>query len=89
MTTDLVSVVIPVYNSENFLVQSIESAINQTYDNVEIIAVDDGSTDNSLQILKKFENKISIISNEKSRPYKFSKFCNKKNEWKMAKMAIS
>ena len=64
MANDLVSVVIPVYNSEKFLAQTIESALNQTYDNVEIIAVDDGSTDNSLLILKKFENKIIILTQE-------------------------
>jgi glycosyltransferase involved in cell wall biosynthesis len=59
-----VSVIIPVYNSQEFLTDSIESALNQTYKNIEIIAVDDGSTDNSLPILKKFGNKITIISQE-------------------------
>lgn len=59
-----VSVIIPVYNSQKFLAKSIESVLNQTYKNIEIIAVDDGSTDNSLQILKKFENKITVISQE-------------------------
>ena len=57
-----VSVVLPVYNSEKFLSKSIESALNQTYDNVEIIAVDDGSTDNSLKILQQYSDKIQIIS---------------------------
>jgi len=59
---ELVSIVIPVYNSEKFLIQSIESALNQTYNNVEIFAVDDGSTDDSLNILKQFSDKIKIIS---------------------------
>ena len=59
-----VSVIIPVYNSQKFLAKSIESVLNQTYKNMEIIAVDDGSTDNSLQILKKFGNKIIVISQE-------------------------
>jgi len=58
---DLVSVVIPVYNSEKFLTQSIESVLNQTYNNVEIIAVDDGSTDDSLNILQQYSDKITII----------------------------
>ena len=52
------------YNSQQFLAKSIVSVLNQTYKNIEIIAVDDGSTDNSLQILKKFENKITVISQE-------------------------
>ncbi len=59
-----VSVVIPVYNSEKFLKQSIESVINQTYDNKEIITVDDGSTDSSEEILKQYSGKIKVISQE-------------------------
>lgn len=59
---DLVSVVIPVFNSEKFLRKSIDSVLNQTYKNIEIIAVNDGSTDNSLQILNEFSDKIKIMS---------------------------
>jgi len=59
---DLVSVIIPVYNSEKFLAESIESVLNQTYKNIEIIVVDDGSTDQSLSILKKYSDKIIILS---------------------------
>jgi len=59
---DLVSVVIPVYNSEKFLAESIESVLNQTYENLEIIAVDDGSIDSSLEILQKYSDKIIILS---------------------------
>jgi glycosyltransferase involved in cell wall biosynthesis len=61
-TNNLVSVVIPVYNSEKFLVECINSVLNQTYKEIEIICVDDGSTDSSLEILKKYGKKISIIS---------------------------
>lgn len=61
---DLVSVVIPVYNSEKFLAESVESVLQQSYKNIEVVAVDDGSTDNSLDILKKYEGKITIISQE-------------------------
>lgn len=57
-----VSIVIPVYNAEKYLKESIESALNQTYKNIEIIAVDDGSSDNSLKILESFNDKIKIIS---------------------------
>tara|TARA_B110000438_G_scaffold85825_1_gene85301 strand:- start:749 stop:1621 length:873 start_codon:yes stop_codon:yes gene_type:complete len=60
--SDLVSVIIPVYNSEQFLKESIESIINQKYSNIEIICIDDGSTDNSLEILKSYSDQISIIS---------------------------
>jgi len=56
-----VSIIIPVHNSEKFLEECIESALNQTYQDIEIIAVDDGSTDNSLKILEKYSDKIKII----------------------------
>lgn len=47
---DLISVIVPIYNSENSLVRCIDSLINQSYSNLEIILVNDGSTDNSLDI---------------------------------------
>lgn len=61
---DLVCVVIPVFNSEKFLKKSIESILNQTYKNLEIIAVDDGSTDKSLGNLKKIfrQNNYNITN---------------------------
>lgn len=58
----LVTIIIPVYNSENYLEETIRSAMAQTWANKEIILVDDGSTDNSLTIAKKFEcNWIKIF----------------------------
>ena len=62
MTSDLVSVVIPVYNSEKFLKQCLDSILTQSYQNIEIIAVDDGSTDTSSGILERYSDKINIIS---------------------------
>jgi len=62
MTSDLVSVVIPVYNSERYLEECLDSVISQTYQNIEIIAIDDGSTDSSLNILEKYSNKVNIFS---------------------------
>jgi len=58
----LVSVLIPVYNSEKFLEECIYSVLKQTYDRIEVIAVNDGSTDQSLKILEKYSNKIKIIT---------------------------
>ena len=58
----LVSIVIPVYNTEKFVKECIESALNQTYRQIEVIVVDDGSTDNSLKIIKKFSDQIKVIS---------------------------
>ncbi|WP_353930087.1 glycosyltransferase [Okeanomitos corallinicola TIOX110] len=53
-----VSILIPCYNAEKWITQAIESALNQTYLNKEVIVVDDGSTDNSLEIIKSFGNSI-------------------------------
>jgi len=57
-----VSIIIPVYNEEKYLEESLKSAINQTYPNIEIIAINDGSTDKSLEILRKYSSKIKIFS---------------------------
>ena len=57
----LVSVLIPLYNAEKYFDECIESVIGQTYKNIEIIIIDDGSTDNSLGIARKYEKKHSNI----------------------------
>ena len=68
-----VSIIIPIYNAEKYLEETIKSALNQTYPDIEVIAVNDGSTDKSLQILEKFTNKIKIISTEdKGKAYAFN-----------------
>ena len=61
----LLSVIIPVYNVEPYLEQCLNSVVNQTYKNLEIICINDGSTDNSLKILENFhkkDNRIKIIN---------------------------
>lgn len=66
----LLSVIVPLYNAENYLYQSLSSIVNQTHESLEIIAIDDGSTDDSVNILKSFANKgirkITIIQNKTS-----------------------
>ena len=52
---DLVSIIIPMYNVEQYISECLESVINQDYKNMEIIIVNDGSTDNSLFIAEKYE----------------------------------
>ncbi|MBC7400086.1 MAG: glycosyltransferase family 2 protein [Mucilaginibacter sp.] len=56
MDKPLVSIIIPVYNSAAFIEETIQSAIQQTWPNKEIILVDDGSTDDSLVIIKQYES---------------------------------
>ena len=56
----LVSVIIPVYNGEAYLEKAIASIVAQTYTNYEIIAIDDGSTDNTRRVLAKYNNLIYL-----------------------------
>lgn len=65
MDSHLISVIVPFYNAEKYLKDSIKSLIHQTYSNIEIILVNDGSTDKSLQICEKYAAKdfrIKIIN---------------------------
>ncbi len=62
-----ISVIIPVYNVEKYLNECLDSVIEQTFSDIEIICVNDGSTDNSLDILNRYsinDNRIKIISQE-------------------------
>lgn len=61
LNNELISIVVPVYNAEKYLKRCLESIINQTYKSIEIICVNDGSTDNSLKILREYESIDSRI----------------------------
>lgn len=63
----LITVVTVVFNGEQFLEETILSVINQTYDNVEYIIIDGGSTDGTLDIIKKYEHVIDYWVSEKDR----------------------
>lgn len=61
MENSLISIIIPVYNAEKYIAKCAESLINQTYKNIEIIFVDDCSTDSSNKIIKEFTEKDSRV----------------------------
>ena len=58
---DLISVIVPIYNIEPYVNRCVESVVKQTYSNLEIILVDDGSEDNSPSICDKWKEKDSRI----------------------------
>ena len=67
MNNELISIIVPIYNTEAYLEKCINSIINQTYKDLEIILVNDGSPDNSLKICEKYANidkRIKIIDKE-------------------------
>lgn len=67
-TLPLVSIIVPTYNSEKFILESVNSAINQTYTNIEIIIIDDGSTDNTETVAQQFPDSIRYIKQTNSGP---------------------
>ena len=56
------SIILPTFNRANFITKAIESVINQTYKNWELIVIDDGSTDNTEEIIQKFIKKEKRIT---------------------------
>lgn len=62
---DLVSILIPAFNAEKWIGDAIESVLKQTWPNIEIIVVNDGSTDDTLRVIKKYESKLlKVITQE-------------------------
>ncbi|HEL1654545.1 TPA: glycosyltransferase family 2 protein [Streptococcus suis] len=67
---DLISVIVPVYNVEKYLSQCLESIINQTYKNIEILLINDASTDNSKQICQHYaqlDSRIKLFNKPENR----------------------
>lgn len=70
------SVIVPVYNVENYLPECLESIINQSYENIEIICINDCSTDRSLKILEEYaqkDSRITIMENKENRGQAYSR----------------
>lgn len=70
MSESLISVIIPTYQHANSIALCLDSIFKQTYPNIEIIVVNDGSTDNTREVLKPFEDRVRIINqvNQGSNP---------------------
>jgi glycosyltransferase involved in cell wall biosynthesis len=65
--TPLVSVIIPAYNCDRYITQTVESILTQTYQHYEIIVIDDGSTDKTYQVLAPYFNQIHLCLSGESR----------------------
>lgn len=66
----IISIIMPVYNSEKYLKQTIESILNQTYNNFEFIIIDDGSSDNSFKIIQEYkllDNRVKVIRRRENK----------------------
>ena len=63
---DLISVIIPVYNCEKYVRQTLDSIVNQTYRNLEVLVIDDGSKDNSLAICREYltDERVKVFPRE-------------------------
>lgn len=81
----LVSVIMPSFNTEKYIKYAIDSVLGQTYKNIELIIVDDCSTDNSVDVIKKYDDpKIKLIVNECNKGAAFSRniaLIESKGEW--------
>ena len=69
-----ISIVIPAYNSENFIKQAITSALRQSYNNIEVIVVDDGSTDNTVKVVNSItDDRLKLLENQQNRGVSYSR----------------
>lgn len=84
MEKPLISVIVPIYNVENYLRQCLDSIIGQTYQNLEILLIDDVSTDSSVSICQEYQardERIHLLKNMQLWCSKFTKFRFRKHDW--------
>ena len=65
---ELVSIIVPVYNAEKFIDETINTVLNQTYKNWELLLINDCSTDNSVKLIQKYlkDERIKLINNKEN-----------------------
>ena len=64
----LISVIMPCYNAERFVGEAVDSVLNQTYSNVELVVIEDGSTDDSLGVLRRYDDRIRLLTQRNTGP---------------------
>ena len=69
INSPLITIITVVYNSVSYLEETIISVVNQTYENIEYIIIDGGSTDGTIDIIRKYEAKIAYWVSEKERGF--------------------
>jgi glycosyltransferase involved in cell wall biosynthesis len=75
MKQDKISVIMPCFNAGAFILRGIESALNQTYDNIELIVINDGSTDDTLQIIENIRDHRMRVVNQQNKGVCASRNC--------------
>ena len=73
----MISIIVPVYNSEKYIDRCLDSILNQTYKDLEIVLVNDGSNDQSLKILENYalrDTRIKVVKNKVAPPFKEAEF---------------
>ena len=68
----MISVIIPVYNAEQYIKRCLNSVLNQTFNDYEIIMVNDGSTDGSLEIMNNYESQNNKLKSDNTEEFKGS-----------------
>ncbi len=66
---DLITVIMPCYNGEKYLHEAIDSVLGQSYQNVELVVVDDGSTDGSKDIIRSYRHRVKFLEQQNRGPY--------------------
>lgn len=79
MEKNLISVIVPMYNAAQFIKKCINSILNQTYKNFELLIINDGSTDNSLEICNKFKDKRIKIIDQKNAGCEYARLAGIKH----------
>lgn len=86
MNGELVSIIIPAYNVDNYLEECVNSLLCQTYTNYEIVIIDDGSTDNTYNIGKQLtveSVKVKLFHQENQGCQHSKKYWNAKSKWRI------